>query len=183
MKWTGLKNLIIFSLICATTLLCESAIAGKPNVCEGQFALCTTAKCSPIAGQKGLALCHCSVQNAYSAGYKSCQKVTSTTADFQLIQSRYYPIQSYVTCSNDHAWANCLDSPCVVDSNDPTRALCTCPIVQNKGDYVIVSDSCDKSGCDSGLYSSALVTDSKKMADYLTDQKNLPNISPIACKQ
>lgn len=62
----------------------------------------------------------------YSVGTE-CEK-PKTADDQTTVRSRYYPIPGYGSCSNEKPWAMCLDMPCVVDSNDKTKASCTCSV-------------------------------------------------------
>jgi len=161
MKKNLLSTLIFFTA--SLMFLPKMTFADNPYICKSQYALCTTAKCSPIPGQAGLSLCFCKTETGYSAGLKPCKEPETTPEGYTLINSRYYPIESYVSCSNARPWANCLDSPCIIDPSDPSKAVCTCSIVKNAGPYVIVTDTCNKSGCETGLTSSATV----KSADEL----------------
>jgi hypothetical protein len=98
----------------------------------------------------------------------------------QAIISRYYPITSYADCSNSQPWAFCLDSPCLIDQKNPSAANCICTETVNQGDYVIVNASGKYSptSCDSGLYSSATVSDVNEITQFLqthdTPLKALP---------
>lgn len=143
------------------------------TLCEGTYALCTRAKCIPIAGKEGWVSCDCQVHTGYSAGQEQCQAVT-TTPEGPAIRSRYYPIRSYARCSNDRPWAWCLDMPCVIDKNDPRRATCTCSVVKDQGPYVIVTDTYDEATCRSDLYSSATVTQLEQVTEFLRSRSQLP---------
>jgi hypothetical protein len=157
---------LLFLLIAIGAVV--TADAADFIVCESKYALCTTAPCTPIPGKDGWVSCQCNVVTGYSAGMKPCQPVQDT-AEGQRVNSRYHPIQSYALCSNNRPWAWCLDSPCVIDRNNPSQAACACSIVANQGDYVIVSatGTYDDSSCTTGLYSSARVTDLNQVTDFL----------------
>lgn len=146
---------------------CSESFADKFYLSQSQYALCTTAKCFPIPGQEGMALCNCKVEQGYSAGQEPGEPVKTTSEGYKFIKSRYYPIETYVKCSNSRPWAFCLDSPCLIDENDPSKAVCTCSIVQNQGDYILPSDTCDQSLCETGLYSSALTTQDDDIEAFL----------------
>ena len=141
----------------------------KPYICKSHYALCTTAKCSPIPGEPGMSLCYCKTETGYSAGEKPCEDV-KITPQGKLIKSRYYPIGTYVSCSNDREWANCLVSPCIIDEVDPSKAICACSVVKNQGPYVIVTDTCNKSGCETGLTSSATVKSNDELDAYIVER-------------
>ena len=170
------KNL----LLCLLLVISFPIIAKTSDftLCKSKFALCTTAPCNPIPGKKGWVSCHCSVQDGYSVGTKPCSGLKDTSKG-QIIKSRYYPIKSYAICKNDRPWAWCLDSPCVIDKNHPSKAKCLCSIVRNKEAYIIVTDKYTKSTCTTGLYSSATVHDATQVTDFLKKHKELP---PFAIK-
>jgi hypothetical protein len=151
---------------------CTGESQAEFTVCDGIYALCTRAPCQPIAGQEDSVSCDCTVQNGYSAGLEACKAEVSTAEGKQIV-SRYFPIKSYAICSNDRPWANCLDSPCIVDQSNPSKAACTCPVVKNQGHYVIVTETYDASTCTTGLWSSATVSDAKTITDFLKTSDNL----------
>lgn len=137
------------------------------TVCSSTYARCTAALCEAIPAAPGFASCNCDVLTGYSAGLSQCQDVQET-GQGQAIVSRYSPIDTKGSCSNDRPWANCLDSPCLIDRNDPSHAACICTLMQDKGAYLDVSASGGQgSSCTSGLYSSATVIDVGQVTDYL----------------
>ena len=77
------------------------------------------------------------------------------TGEAQAVFSRYYPITSYMPCSNDRPWANCLDSPCLINKGDPSKATCICTETKNQGTYLFYSSSgkYTPTSCNTGLYS------------------------------
>jgi hypothetical protein len=141
-------------------------------VCESTYALCTTASCEPIAGKDDTVSCACDVETGYSLGLKPCTGDVETSAGAE-ISSRYYPIKSYAACDNDRPWANCLDSPCIVDKGDPAKASCACTVAKDQGPYVIVTDTYDASTCTTGLWSSATVIDANRATDFLKTNEDL----------
>lgn len=167
------QGLWFFLFATLAFLLNTTASADNFTACKGEYALCTTATCTPIPGKPGLVSCKCDVKTGYSAGTKECQKVKKTT-EGDLIYSRYYPIKSYARCSNNRPWAWCLDKPCIVDKNNPLKASCVCSLVKDQGDYIIVTDSYNKSTCNTGIISSATVKDDQQITDFLKTQKELP---------
>lgn len=169
------KGILIFLL--AIVNFSVAAFAADFTSCQGKYGLCTTAQCTPIPGKKGLVSCNCDVRTGYSLGAKNCiaPKVTNKG---ELIHSRYYPITSYVRCSNNRPWAWCLDKPCIVDKNDPSKAACACSVVKNLGDYVAVTDTYSDTACTTGIISSATIQNVNQINDFLKTQKDLP-LSPI----
>lgn len=156
------------------TTLAQGPANAPFQVCKSTFALCTHAKCEEIKILETALLfsCGCQVKvDEYSAGANPCEPVKEVP-EGQLIRSRYQPIKSYARCSNSRLWAMCLDSPCVIDKNDKTKAKCTCSAVQNQGDYVVVPENIE--GCTSGFISSATVVDVDTITDFLETQEHLP---------
>lgn len=167
----GMKKLIYFI---ACWAICFNVFAASFNTCKSTYALCTTAKCVPIAGKKDLVSCQCSVKTGYSAGTAACEPVKSTSAG-KIIYSRYYPIKSYAVCENDRPWAWCLDKPCVINKKNPHSASCACSVVSKKGKYVVVTNTNQytKKTCTTDLYSSATLEDAEKITAFLKTQKHL----------
>lgn len=162
------KGIFIFIAMMCTV----SSFAAKFYACKSKYALCTTAHCTPVAGKKDVVSCHCKVVTGYSVGSKHCQSVKNTKKG-ELIYSRYYPIKSYVRCSNSRPWAWCLDKPCLVDNKNPSTASCACSVVSNRGDYIIVTNKNTPNTCTKGMISSATVTGSTEITDFLKTQKQL----------
>lgn len=143
------------------------------TLCKSTYALCTTARCTPIAGRAGSVSCGCTVHAGYSAATTTCRAVQETSAG-RLIVSRYYPVEAYAICSNDRPWANCLDSPCLIDKQDPSKATCTCTVAKNQNPYVIVTNRYTKSTCTTGIISSATVQGGEQISNFIRAQKLIP---------
>ena len=169
------KGFFIFFLIIMTFHI--TTFASKFYSCKSQYALCTTAKCNPIAGKKDLVSCKCDVKIGYSAATKQCQPVKETSQG-KLIYSRYYPVKSYVTCSNDRLWAWCLDKPCLIDKKNSSKASCACSVVSNLGPYVIVTDKNTLKTCTTGVISSATIDQITEITNFLKTQEQ-PKPFPI----
>src|SRR5262245_23750553 len=156
-------NIVTFVILGA---LSAHTQAQEFKVCKSTFALCTIAHCDSIPENERQVSCHCTVNTGYSAGQEPCQDVKQTP-EGQEIRSRYYPVKSYAVCANDRLWAWCLDKPCIVDKNNPQAASCTCDVVKNLGDYVIVTSAYTAATCTSGVISSATVQQIGQVTDYL----------------
>ncbi len=172
-KLFSIVALVITSL--CITAGAQSTAKSEFKLCKGTFALCTYAQCEPIMILETpmLLSCACKVhEDEWSVGMKACQGKEEVPGKGQLIRSRYYPnFTSYARCSNNRPWAMCLDSPCVIDKNDPTKAQCTCPVVQGQGDYLVQPGS---DQCSNGPISSATVDDLDQITDFLETRPELP---------
>jgi hypothetical protein len=149
-----------------------SVRADDYTVCKSTYALCTTARCTPVPGEEGTVSCGCSVKTGYSAGHHACQPVADTQEGKQVV-SRYYPVKSLSICSNDRVWADCLDKPCTVDKNDPSKATCFCSTTKGKGPYVVVGDSYTPQTCTTGIVSSATVKGNQEINAFLKSSGKL----------
>ena len=176
------RNLFLFLL---TSFAAHSIFAASTTICDGTYALCAYAKCIPIPGELGKAMCFCEVKNGYSIGSKTCQTKPGTTAEgFQTVESRYFPVKKYVSCHNKRPWANCYNSHCIVNPENPKQAFCTCGITKDKGDYMYANDACETGGCESGMISSFVVKDATGDLNSLKKVKNfdkLPSYTPELC--
>lgn len=182
-----MRNIAFYSgLLFTLTAIINPLFAAKPVICEGPYALCAYAKCIPMPGKKNKAICTCEAKSGYSIGNKACPaKPKVIVNQFETLDSRYYPVKSYVSCHNDRTWANCYNSKCVINPDNPKQAFCTCSTVKNKGDYMFSTDSCDTSGCESGMISSYVVKDA--VSDYdsfktITNYDKLPSYTPKQCQ-
>lgn len=167
-----IPDLLILSGILALVLSAMPSQAADFTLCEGTFALCTTAKCSPVDGKPGTVSCACSVEDGYSAGKDNC-KPTEVTNEGTIVQSRYFPVKSLAVCTNDRQWADCLGKRCVIDANDPGKATCFCSTEKNKGPYVIVGDSYTPQTCTTGIISSATFKDHGTITKFLKSTSKL----------
>lgn len=157
---------------------------GKPPpdfvVCSSTFANCTTALCTQIPDDPQYATCTCTVQTSYSAGLTACQGIQQTPQGMTVV-SRYYPINSYARCNNDRPWSMCLDSPCIIDPNNPYQASCRCTILQSQGPYIVVEADRNYSNttCENGVNSYATVVDVNQVTDYLRTHNTPLKTFPI----
>ena len=151
---------------------CDAETQADFKVCESTYALCTTAACTPIAGETNTVSCACEVKTGYSAGEEACSGKVETDKGTQ-VSSRYYPIKSYAACDNDRAWAWCLDKPCIVDKNDPTKASCACTVTKDQGPYLVVTDTYTDTTCTTNMWSSATVAGVNQLTDFLKTSSEL----------
>jgi hypothetical protein len=153
----------------------QAGAAGAPAfvACRSTYALCTFAACKTVdeLGSPMLFSCACNVrENEWSVGAKPCADPVKNAEGQTIVRSRYHPITRYARCTNSRAWAMCLDSPCVVDKADPTKANCMCSMVAGAGDYLVDPAT---NACTQGAISSATVEDLDQITDFLESQPNL----------
>jgi hypothetical protein len=164
---------ILLVLLLLATLLPQvtSAQGTGFKVCKSTYALCTTARCSSVPGSADAVACKCDVKTGYSLGAQNCEDPPAPAAGSP-VRSRYFPVTSFVSCTNDRPWAFCLDSPCVIDAQG-TTATCTCSLKRGKDPYVIVTDRYTKDTCSTGIISSATVGDVLEATEFLKKNAQL----------
>jgi hypothetical protein len=136
----------------------------QANFCRGTYALCITAQCAAVPTLDRLgnyyvthALCECDViedseaSPAWSMGPGSCEDhgpVEQGGREFLIstYSNLYNDANKEVQCGKDTLWAWCYGAPCVVDDEDPSKALCNCPLVQSAAN-LLVSDCSDSGYC------------------------------------
>ena len=195
------------------TLVSNLAAQSRPgekqefDVCDGTYALCTSAKCTPISQPEGGRphyLCTCEVKyngdqpnysvGSHQAGTSACTGITRVPPDVNMkgtIPSRYYPVASYATCTNNRPWAMCLNDPCKVVKEkvhgvDTLVAKCTCeapPKEPPTTPYVAVPQpgtTPSSEACTKGTISSATVVDVNAVTLWLiNNSKQIKPVNPI----
>lgn len=163
-------------------------LAEQAVFCDGTYALCIKAPCSPIPTLErqvnyavDRALCSCDVVTGWSMGPGACE-------DRRPIEQggRTYLISTYSNLYNDEemtlhcnsadtVWAWCYGAPCVIDEKDPAKAVCTCPI--DTGPARTLGGNCRQGACD--LIWSAATPAGDLFANrhyYQWMQENHPNV-------
>ena len=123
--------------VLATALLLATQPAAADNsggsrICEGPYALCSSAVCQAMAGDQTHVKCACEGPlNGLNIGDLSCkertERLTSTFSLLDITSTRAKPAKSLISCAgeNKNVWAFCLDAPC---SADKGRLSCTCQL-------------------------------------------------------
>jgi len=122
------------------------------------------------------------VHSGYSVG-EACK----ADRDTRHVPSRYAPIRSYQQClgvidGKQAVWANCLNSPCVIDPSDTGAAKCKCQTATTTSPFIIVSDHPDPAvckactldsrgryNCPGGVISSATTAAGQQATDTVVD--------------
>ncbi|HEV7516653.1 MAG TPA: hypothetical protein VGR07_10170 [Thermoanaerobaculia bacterium] len=162
----------------------------QPVVCEGRYALCIAAACTPIPSwnaqtgkmQTTRALCECVVANGPSLGDLPCA-ARAPQGDGRFLVSTYSfgetATHPTMTCVTGTPWASCYDQPCVVDPKDSSKAQCTCP-VRTTGEYQTLGGSCDKSKCGT-LWSAATPEAMQEAGKLLAGGEGLKAVPANSC--
>jgi hypothetical protein len=172
------------------TFLGGGAPEAKAAVCEGRYALCAAAACTPVpvfdarTGKVVLtkALCDCEVANGPSLGTLPCSARAPQgegrflVAAFSFGDTAVHPTLS---CAAGTPWASCADAPCTVDPKDPGKAHCTCRY-QTEGEYQTLGGGCDKSKCGS-LLAAATPEAMKEAGKLLAEEEGLKAVPANSC--
>jgi hypothetical protein len=88
--------IVLLLMIGISAPLMAQEIAKPPGytVCNGTFALCTTAQCNFGSEQDQDVDCLCTVNQGYSAGGQECVEPKPTPKGIRIC-SRFFPIASY----------------------------------------------------------------------------------------
>jgi hypothetical protein len=168
----------------------RSEPAGRPAVCEGRYALCLSAPCTPIPSFDGKtgkivvakALCECVVANGLSLGNLPC--AARAPQDGRYLVSTYSfgetATHPTMTCPVGTPWAFCYDQPCTVDPKDPGKALCNCQ-VKTEGEYQTLGGGCDKAKCGTTLWSAATPAWVNEAGKLLAEGEGLKAVPANSC--
>jgi len=191
---TRTLTLIAGLLITAFALTAGADHPAKPgfseqaNFCQGTYALCIKAPCSPIPTTSRLtnyeidhALCSCEVVEGWSMGPGQCADRAPVaeggrTYLVSTYSNRFNASNATLACNDDSTlWAWCYGAPCVVDAADPSKAVCTCPV--DVGPARTLGGDCKPKAC--GLIWSAATPSGDAFANrhfYDWMQQNHPKV-------
>lgn len=133
-------------------------IRQQTTFCEGTYALCIKAPCTPIPTLPRLAnyttdhaLCSCNVVRGWSMGPGACEDRAPVTQGgrtylISTYSNRYNKEDKTLSCGRGTVWAWCYGAPCVVDEKDPTKAVCTCPVMTGRAQTL--GGDCQPDACE-----------------------------------
>ncbi len=161
-----MKATAIAALIAAAVLTAGTSGQAAPNnditrqavFCQGTYALCIRALCTPDPSGGTTVECACVVEQGWSMGVGNCASRQPVTKDgvttiVSSYSNAFNNADKTLTCANkDTKWANCYGASCVVDSHDPKAAACKCPT--QTGAMSTLGGSCDHDNC-SKIWSAA----------------------------
>ncbi len=129
----------------------DNDITRQAVFCEGTYALCIRALCTPDPSGGNTVECGCVVEQGWSMGPGNCASRQPVTKDgvttiVSTYSNAFNNVDKTLTCANkDTKWAYCYGAPCVVDSHDPKAAVCKCPV--QTGPMSTLGGSCDHDNC------------------------------------
>lgn len=183
--------LLIAVLVVSPALGAENPvdmIRAQATFCEGTYALCIKAPCTPIPVLERLgnyaveqASCVCNVVKGWSMGPGACEdrqpvQQNGRTYLISTYSNLYNAAEKTLSCPDqDTAWAWCYGAPCVVDAMDPSKAICNCPV--DIGPAKTLGGNCQANACDS-IWSAATPAGDAFANEhfYNSMQRNHPNV-------
>ena len=163
------------------------------NMCEGKYAICDAALCTPLAAQQGrpgsksvqptTAVCTCEVKVGPNLGPGPCENRNPNGPNGERIMSTYsYALKNlYLPCPEGGARTVCFGYPCIVDQKDPSRAHCTCPIYYNSKAFKTQGGNCNPASCSNELWQGGTPAEYKLINDIFT--KATGEQPPTDCPQ
>ena len=110
--------------------------------CNMKYGSCSAAHCIPDPLNNSKAFCMCDVANGpnYSIGNNHCKKIKPylTKSGDEIVYSTFSPVTKKKNrriqyCPAESVNINCMNKICSVDPNNPSKAVCLCNKVDNKG--------------------------------------------------
>ena len=164
--------LFIAALAAASAYGADDAAPDSMKVlkfCNERYALCIKAPCNRNKDGKGNVDCVCDVVEGWSMGPQSCEarKPVVENGRVHLI-STYSNLYNHtnltLSCPNkDTVWAICFGASCVVDSKDPKKAICSCPV--KVSNMMTLGGDCKRAACKE-VWSAATPAEDKFANDY-----------------
>jgi hypothetical protein len=148
-----LLQLFVCTALVATALLPRIArgadTSGGQRICDGPYALCSSAKCQTIDGDPSHVQCVCvGPLQGLNIADSTCQartdQLTSTFSLWDPTATDHKPAKASLACTGSNAgkWAFCLDAPCSVEDG---AVSCRCQL-NPPSDYYTITDACPTDG-------------------------------------
>jgi hypothetical protein len=185
-----LKHLLFFCIlpVVATLIVvvgCNRGGTGSQmQICDQQYALCTSAICVPEPGDGTKAICVCDVLQGKSMSTVPCKTLQPST-DENGILTLYstFSLEHFIQgrrrmkCPHGTPWTWCLNKRCTVDPSNPKKAICLCDVLRT-GEWTTLGGNCNTSTCATGYWSGASFQDCEDSGAFMTKALGL-SASPI----
>ena len=148
------------------------------------YALCIKAPCAKKSEDDKHVQCECIMQSGWNMGPNSCEdRAKSLTSTYS---NNFNPYSATVRCPAG-PWAWCYGATCVPDPNDPSKAICNCPVITKTAYVVLVNrELCRDPGQVCGMLWSAAAPPESEFANnqiysWMTDSGMMANPPAPAC--
>lgn len=163
---------------------CEKASSSNMQVCQHQYALCTSALCIPDPADPAKAVCTCDVKEGWSMSTVPCKTLQPSTDSrgIQILYStfsydQYREGKKGMKCPSGTPWTWCLNKKCTLDPSNPNKALCICDVMHT-GEWMTLGGDCDTATCATGYWSGATLSSFEEGNVFLKKALSL-DTSPV----
>jgi hypothetical protein len=168
------KTLVIPLVAVAIISFSYSKISNSNQLCQHEYALCTSALCIPEPGDLTKAICFCDVEEGHNMSTVPCESLKPST-DANGIRTVYstFSLKQFMAgkkgmkCPSGTPWTWCLNKRCTVDPSNPKKALCVCD-VKRTSEWMTLGGNCDTSTCKTGYWSGAAISDFDDGVNFLS---------------
>lgn len=153
-------------------------------ICEGSYALCTSAHCIPQPGYPSKSICFCEVvEQGQSVSNIPCiarkpridkQGVTTLLSAFSYKHS--IEGTKLMKCPGKTPWSRCLNKRCTVDPKNPKGAICFCDVIDSDEDWLTFGGGCDPTTCSKGYWSGSSIASFDKMNIFMKKKLKLEEL-------
>jgi hypothetical protein len=169
--------ILVVGCVAVVLLVFYLSSDSKTNrLCVQEYALCTSAQCIPDPNDHTKAICFCDVERGGpSMATLPCDQLRPSTdqngiktvySTFSLKQARQG--KQPMNCPSNTPWTWCLNKKCTVNPFDPSKAVCSCDIKRDEGEWTTFGGAQDTSTCSTGFWSGALLADVENGARFLS---------------
>ncbi|SFN22365.1 hypothetical protein [Dokdonella immobilis] len=144
-RFASILTSVVLAGVSALTLARANSSGGQ-QICDGRYALCSSAACSIDAKDPQHATCRCEGPlDGLNIGDSTCQSraatLTSTFSVWDLTRTAKKAAKHSLACTGEDAgvWAFCLDAPCAVHADGSVTCHCT---MSEASDYYTFTDAC-----------------------------------------
>ena len=136
---------------------------GPAVMCNtASYALCIKAPCEKKSPEGTDVLCECLMQSGWNLGPGSCEDRAKTLTS--TYSNNFNPYSATVSCPAGK-WALCYGAKCEPHPNDPTKAICKCPVKETPFVVLVARDQCSDPTKICGILWSAALPQENKFAN------------------
>jgi hypothetical protein len=181
---------ILTVLLLATAL--STAAQEEPKTPSGPavmcntaaYALCIKAPCEKKSPDDKDVVCECIMQSGWNLGPGSCEERAKTLTS--TYSNNFNPYSATISCPSGTKWALCYGAKCVRHPNDPSKAICKCPVLDKPMVVLISRDKCGDPSNVCGVLWSAATPEENQFANehfytWMTEHGMSANPPAPAC--
>lgn len=179
---------VVAVLAVATVYDKTSDSSGQMQLCQHQYALCTSALCVPSPDDATKAICFCDVEEGASMSTVPCDAIKPSKDSYGIATvystfslKQFTQGKKGMKCPEGTPWTWCLNKRCTVDPTNPKKAVCTCDI-KRTGEWTTLGGDCNTTTCKNGYWSGATITDADGGNAFLTKMLKLDKSPMTWCE-